>query len=385
MSARNYISSAREININKLIDCLPQINQQKCGYRSGQELPALSANAGSVINRNLLFSCKIPSYSGDSLERTSTPLSDFFSESETGTPDFNSEESDSSAGSAFRRNTAEASKVLAAEWARIERSLYDEEGEKCTRPQILEECRQWRKLHPQLRVIGKAVPLPDKRLCYRQIEHEEVIAMHYSDYEQFSESEDRLSQSSSDVTPQNSPRISITGDTYEPKLSREKVSFKLDEDTELPDTFCSLLHITPIQIRSPIYRKKPNQSILRSDLASSKWMRKRPESSIYERNSAKSFVSLDTRNYMGLDNSKIVNARVLTARHREMARLEPLYTPELKTEVSKLGNGTHFHIRKVSLPPLLLEEEKRKVNGSARKFSKSRKGPSKNYSEKAKH
>ncbi|CAH2241848.1 uncharacterized protein LOC120626573 [Pararge aegeria] len=387
MSARNYITSARDRNISKLIDYLPQINQQKCGYRPGQELPALSANAGCLMNRNLLFSYNIPSYTADSLERASTPFSDFFSGSETGTPDFNSEESDSSAGSTFLRNTAEASKSLATEWERIERTLYDEDGEKCTRPQILEECRQWRQLHPQLRVIGKAVPIPEKRLSYRQIEHEEVIAMHYSNYEQFSESEDRLSQSSTDVTPQNSPRISLTSDIHEPKLSREKVSFKLHEEMDLPDTFCSLLHITPIQIRSPIYRKKTSQSIVRSDLASSKWMRKRPESSIYERNSAKSFVSLDTRNYLGVDNSKILNARVLTARHRDMARLEPLYTPESQNEVSKLGNGMqHYHIRKVSLPPLLLEEEKRKVTvGSARKFNKSRKPTSKIYSEKAKH
>lgn len=254
------------------------------------------------------------------------------------------------------------------------------------------------------RVIGKAVPLPEKRLCYRQMDHEEVIAMHYSNYEQFSESEDRLSQSSTDVTPQNSPRISITDETHEPKLtrisvtdeihepklSREKVSFKLHEEIELPDTFCSLLHITPIQIRSPIYRKKPNQTVLRSDIASSKWMRNRPESSIYERNSAKSFVSLDTRNYLRPESkidSKIVNARVLTARHRELARLEPLYTPESQNDGSKLGNGLqHFQIRKVSLPPLLLEEEKRKVTvGSARKHSKSRKGTSKTYSERVKH
>nr|XP_034829601.1 uncharacterized protein LOC117986805 isoform X2 [Maniola hyperantus] len=402
MSARNYISSARERNISKLIDYLPQINQQKIGYRSGQELPALSANGGSLMNRNLLFSYKIPSYTADSLERASTPFSDFFSESETGTPDFNSEESDSSSGSAFRRNTAEATRSLTEEWRRIERTLYDEEGEKCTRPQILEECRQWKELHPQLRVIGKAVLLPEKRLCYRQMDHEEVIAMHYSNYEQFSESEDRLSQSSTDVTPQNSPRIpvtdeihepkltriSVTDEIHEPKLSREKVSFKLHEKIELPDTFCSLLHITPIQIRSPIYRKKTNQAILRSDLASSKWMRNRPESSIYERNSAKSFVSLDTRNYLRPESkidSKIVNARVLTARHRELARLEPLYTPESQNDGSKLGNGLqHFQIRKVSLPPLLLEEEKRKV-GSARKLSKSRKGTSKIYSERVKH
>lgn len=68
-----------------------------------------------------------------------------------GTPDFRSEESDSSAGSALCRNTAEASKTLAAEWERIERTLYDEDGEKCNRPHIVEECKQWRQLHPQLR------------------------------------------------------------------------------------------------------------------------------------------------------------------------------------------------------------------------------------------
>lgn len=83
MSARNYILSARERS-NKLIDYLPHINQQKSGYRSGRELPALSANAGGLMNRNLLFSYKIPSYTADSLDRPRTPFSDLFSESETG-------------------------------------------------------------------------------------------------------------------------------------------------------------------------------------------------------------------------------------------------------------------------------------------------------------
>ncbi|CAH2105307.1 unnamed protein product [Euphydryas editha] len=376
MSARKYILSARERNINKIIDYLPQISHQRASFRSGQELPALSANSGNFVNRNLNYSYNLPHYADDSLERASTPFSDFFSESET---DFHSEESDSSSGSALRRNTAEATKTLTEEWARIERTLYDEEGEKCSRANILEECGQWRQLHPQLRIVGKAISLPEKRMCYRQMEHEEVIAMHYSDYDQFSESEERLSQSSTDVTPQNSPRVSITGDIYEPKLSREKVSFKIEE-SDLPDTFCSLLHITPIQIRSPSHRKRPNPSILRSDLASSRWMRNtRPGSSIhYERNSAKSFVSLDTRNYTNIvtDNSKVLNARVLTARHRELAKLEPLYTPDYPpNEGYKLNNGAHSHvnIRKVSLPPLLLEEEKRKMPVNSAKKLRSRK------------
>lgn len=229
------------------------------------------------------------------------------------------------------------------------------------------------------RIVGKAIPLPEKRLCYRLMDHEEVIAMHYSDYDQFSESEERLSQSSTDVTPQNSPRVSITEDIYEPKLSREKVSFKIEEP-DLPDTFCSLLHITPIQIRSPSQRKRPNPSLLRSDLVSSRWMRNtRPGSSFhYERSSAKSFVSLDTRNYNSIvtDNSKVLNARVLTARHRELAKLEPLYTPDYPpNEGSKLNNGTHSQVnmRKVSLPPLLLEEEKRKVPVNSAKKLRSRK------------
>lgn len=69
----------------------------------------------------------------------------------TGTPDFRSEESDSSSGSALNRNTAEATNTLAAEWERIERTLYDEDGDKSNRPQIIEECKQWKQLHPQLR------------------------------------------------------------------------------------------------------------------------------------------------------------------------------------------------------------------------------------------
>ncbi|XP_059056698.1 uncharacterized protein LOC131850483 [Achroia grisella] len=369
MSARNYVSS-RDKNLCKIIDCLPNINQQKFGYRLGHELPALSGNTSTLYNRNLNYSFE----SYDCVERAGTPFSDFFSESETGTPDLHSEESDSSSGSAFRRNTAEATKTLASEWERIERTLYNEDGEKSTRPQVIEECKQWRQLHPQLRIVGKAIPLPEKRLCYRQMEHEEVIAIHYSDYEEFSESEERLSQSSTDVTPQNSPRPSIAEDLFEPKLSREKVSFfptYYNDEYELPDSFCSLLQITPIQIRSPLHRKKQNSSILRSEIASSRWMRNtRPESSLNcGRNSAKSFVSLDTRNYNGnaalsaSEGNKLYN-RVVTARHRDLTRLEPLCSPDLQqNDIAKLSNGLpqQYSIRKVSLPPLLLEEGKKKV------------------------
>ncbi|KAJ8733492.1 hypothetical protein PYW08_001790 [Mythimna loreyi] len=377
MSARNYLS-AREKNISKLIDCLPNINQQKFGYRSGQELPPLSANTSTFVNRNLNYSFEVQPYMVNSLERAGTPFSDFFSESETGTPDFHSEESDSSSGSALRRNTAEATKTLAAEWERIERTLYNEDGEKCTRPNILDECKQWRQLHPQLRIVGKGIQLPEKRLSYKQMEHDEVIAMHYSDYEEFSESEERLSQSSTDVTPQNSPRASAD-DLAEHRLTRDKVYPMYNDETELPDAFCSLLQITPIHIHSP-HRKRQNPSILRSELASSRWMRNpRPDSSLNcDRNSAKSFVSLDTRNYGNLalsasERNALMNSRVVTARHRDLARLEPIYTPEIpQSEVMRLPNGisSHFSIRKVSLPPLLLEEEKKKVSiSSARKHN----------------
>lgn len=68
-----------------------------------------------------------------------------------GTPDFHSEESDSSSGSAFKRNTAEATRILQEEWDCIERTIYDEDGEKCSRPHMIEECKQWKQLHPQLR------------------------------------------------------------------------------------------------------------------------------------------------------------------------------------------------------------------------------------------
>lgn len=82
MSARNYLS-AREKSINKFIDSLPVINSQKFNYRS-QELPALSANKSNLLNRNLNYSYEVP-YGLSSAERATTPFSDFFSESETGT------------------------------------------------------------------------------------------------------------------------------------------------------------------------------------------------------------------------------------------------------------------------------------------------------------
>lgn len=225
-------------------------------------------------------------------------------------------------------------------------------------------------------------------MCYRQIEHDEVIAIHYSDYEQFSESDERLSQSSSDVTPQNSPRISE--ELFEPKLTREKVTFyttAYDEEPNLPDTFCSLLQITPIQIRSPSHRKRQSTSILRSELASSRWMRSsRPDSSVNcDRNSAKSFVSLDTRNYgnalSASERNMLLNSRVVTARHRDLTRLEPLCTPEvMHNEIAKLPNGmSQYNIRKVSLPPLLLEEEKKKVSSAKKHHLKARKSVTKGY------
>lgn len=83
MSARNYLS-AREKNFGKLIDCFPSIIQQKFGYRSAQDLPPLSANTSSLLNRNLNYSYDINPYLVNSVDRAGTPLSDFFSDSETG-------------------------------------------------------------------------------------------------------------------------------------------------------------------------------------------------------------------------------------------------------------------------------------------------------------
>lgn len=194
------------------------------------------------------------------------------------------------------------------------------------------------------------------------------------------------------MTPQNSPRISE--ELLEPKLTREKVTFyttNYDDDPNLPDSFCSLLQITPIQIRSPSHRKRQSTSILRSELASSRWMRSsRPDSSVNcDRNSAKSFVSLDTRNYgnalSASERNKLLNSRVVTARHRDLTRLEPLCTPEVtQNDITKLPNGMsqQYSIRKVSLPPLLLEEEKKKVVsiGSAKKHNlKHRKSVTKGF------
>ncbi|KAJ2952201.1 hypothetical protein O0L34_g4481 [Tuta absoluta] len=396
MSARNYLS-ARE----KRFDGLPSIpNISHRGSCIGSELPPLSAST-SHYNRNI-YSYDVSYLNSD---RTGTPFSDFFSESETGTPDFHSEESDSSAGSALRKSNAEATRILADEWECIERTLYDEDGEKSTRPQIIEECKQWRALHPQLRVVGRSVKLPEKKPGFKPVQYDEVVMMHYSDYNQFSESEERLSQSSTDVTPQNSPRESAcdntfefnvtqeknSGDVYfEPKLSREKMqSIPLHgNETELPNSFCSLLHITPLQARSPSQRKRQNPSILRSEIASSRWMKNsRPDSSINcDRNSAKSFVSLDPRTYgtvalSASERNKMLSTRVLTARHRDITRLEPLYTPDIPpNEMNRTSNGISYpySMRKISLPPLMLEEEKRKVVHSAKKQNKARKNVPKN-------
>lgn len=217
--------------------------------------------------------------------------------------------------------------------------------------------------------------------------------MHYSDHEQFSEMEERQSESSTDVTPQNSPRPSLTNEFLEPKLLREKVSYypNYSNDNDLPDTFCSLLQITPIQIRSPSMRKRQNSSILKSDISSSKWMRNsRPDSSVNcDRNSAKSYLSLDTRNANNLvlsasERNKVYSNRVLTARHRqlEMTKLEPLYTPELtqnNVHDSKCG-FTNYSNKKVSLPPLMLEDEKKKIGSAKRHINtKSRRCPSKYF------
>lgn len=206
-------------------------------------------------------------------------------------------------------------------------------------------------------------------MSYRQIEHEEIIAIHYSDYEQFSESEERLSQSSSDVTPQNSPRPSLIG---EPRLIREKIPYNNNNNIEfdLSENFSSLLHITPMTVKSPSVKKRQNSSILKSEISSSKWIRNRPESSVNcDRNSAKSYMSLDTRNcnnsVLSVNERNVFNNRVLTARQREIKRLEPLHTPEVNhyDRHNSLNHG--YNNRKVSLPPLTIEEEKK---SSAKRF-----------------
>lgn len=219
------------------------------------------------------------------------------------------------------------------------------------------------------------------------MEHDEIIAIHYSDYEQFSESEERLSESSNDVTPQNSPRASVINQfTEEPKLSREKLSQNYTND--LPDSFCSLLQITPMNIRSSL-RKRQNSSVLKSEISSSKWMKNsRPDSSVNsDRNSAKSYMSLDMRNFNNMvlsasERYKVVNNRVLTARHREGAKLEPLYTPELTQTFLHDGrytNGGNHLNKKISLPPLLVEDEKKKSVSPKRLISTKRRGTCKSF------
>lgn len=238
------------------------------------------------------------------------------------------------------------------------------------------------------RILGKAISIPDKRLHYRQIEHEEVIAMYYSDYEQFSESEERHSQSSTDVTPTNSPRTS-TSDIPETRLSREKISYQCTPEIDLSTTFSSLLQIKPIQIRSPTHKKKQNQSILRSDIASSKWMKSyRPDTSMnIGRNSAKSYISLDyTKNLSNINSLESrVSTRIFTARLRE-SNLQPLYSPELHNGVFRNGSQPHHIMRKVSLPPLLKEDEKKKMAvGSAIKQNKYRKNSNKLHLDRLKY
>lgn len=114
----------------------------------------------------------------------------------------------------------------------------------------------------------------------------------------------------------------------------------------------------------------------------------RPDSSVNcDRNSAKSFVSLDPRTYGNValsasERNKIMNSRVLTARQRDLARLQPLYTPEVpQNEMVRLQNGMlhQYNIRKVSLPPLLLEEEKGKVAAYSAKKHRTRKSFSKTH------
>lgn len=205
--------------------------------------------------------------------------------------------------------------------------------------------------------------------------------MHYSDYEKFSESEERLSQSSNDVTPQNSPRTSIE-DLHEPKLMREKVLYPMNNKyIDLPDSFCSLLQISPMQMHSPLHRKR---QILRSEVTSSRWMRgSRPDSSmVYDRNSAKSFASWDRKYGNALSASErntFINSRVVTAKQRDLKMLESPCSPEItQNGVLNLLSGTSYQygVRKVSLPPLHLDEKKKLTSvSSAKKYNtKTKKG-----------
>lgn len=390
MSARQDVSRENTLNDNTL----PTIKQKYSGDKNKNgfsETIKSSRNISYNFGNSIVYT--------NNLSPQELPYYDYFSESDsgTGTPDLVSDESDSSAGSALSRNDAAATKILAEEWEKIERTLYDEDGEKVDRRNLIEECKQWKLLVPHLRILGKKIPIPEMRHYFRRTEEEEVHALNRTDCSDFSESEERLSDSSlSDTTLYNSPIIQTPRNCKNIPASASSVRNALPNNDlkNFQDSFNSILQITPLYQRTPSaysgrsYRQY--SSILKSEISSSKWTRNtspdivilpqnldNPHNMYDNRNSATPLLSLGSRKsalstLSAKDTNKLVNGkRVLTARQRDMSslsRYQPMQSRHSVILESKIKNNRVYNSfdsnkskGKVSLPPILHLEEKSKL------------------------
>lgn len=67
--------------------------------------------------------------------------------------------SGSSASSMFSWADPDATTLVAEEWEKIQRTLYDESGPKVLQKHLIDECNQWKSFYPQLRYIFSIIDL----------------------------------------------------------------------------------------------------------------------------------------------------------------------------------------------------------------------------------
>lgn len=63
------------------------------------------------------------------------------------------ESSGSSASSMFSWADPDATSLVAEEWEKIQRTLYDEPGPKVQHKRLIDECNQWKQMYPHFRFV----------------------------------------------------------------------------------------------------------------------------------------------------------------------------------------------------------------------------------------
>ncbi|XP_077287931.1 uncharacterized protein LOC143912520 isoform X2 [Arctopsyche grandis] len=184
--------------------------------------------------------------------------------------------SGSSASSMFSWADPDATTLVAEEWEKIQRTLYDEPGPKVLQKHLIDECNQWKSFYPHLRIIGKRYKLKNEESDEFHDTEEEILATQY----------DSDADSTLTIKAESTPNIKQTRNR---KLVKQKANMKLHNNTvgstvksrqnaiDLIDELDQYLHITSIDSTSN-YTKSPRvdgtSSIIRSEMSSSRWRHK---------------------------------------------------------------------------------------------------------------